>query len=419
MENLPLFFENDFDPDEDHLPMRPPKGPLSVSELTTYIKKQFESDPQLQQVMVEGEVSNFTRAPSGHLYFTLKDEQSQLKAVMWRNQAEYLSFSPRQGDLVQAKGYISVYEPRGEYQLYASSLRPAGVGDLHARFEHLKAKLAMEGLFDAENKREIPYFPRRIGIVTSPKAAALQDVLNVLQRRFPIAEVVISPTMVQGDDAPPMIIAALQGFFKRHDVDVILLVRGGGSLEDLWAFNDENVVRTVAASPIPIITGVGHEIDFTLVDFASDYRAPTPSAAAEIATPELDMLRLAVDALQSRLYNMVRDQIVDTRQHLQNQARALRLLSPRADVMRHQQRLADLSQRLERGMIGQLTVSRGQFENQSNRLQAANPTTILARGYAIVYRADSGAQISSAADVESGAHLNIQLHDGNLSAQAD
>lgn len=418
MQNLPLFFDDDFDPDEDVMPIRPTRGPLSISELTAYIKHRFEDDPQLQKVMVEGEISNFSRAPSGHLYFTLKDAQAQLKAVMWRSQAQYLSFTPKQGDLVQAKGYISVYEARGEYQLYASHLQPAGIGDLHARFEHLKAKLAAEGLFEAERKRQLPYFPRRIGIVTSPKAAALQDVLNVLQRRFPVGEVIISPTMVQGDDAPPMIVRALQNLYQRRDIDVILLVRGGGSLEDLWAFNDEAVVRMVANSPISVVTGVGHEIDFTLVDFASDHRAPTPSAAAEVITPEADMLRLSVDALQQKLYTLVRDQIIDLREDLQNQRRTLRLLSPQADMERNRQLVADLSSRVMRAMQQNHMQAQQQLHNQLERLQAANPEAILSRGYAIVRR-DDGEQLSSAEGVEAGTHLNIQFHDGNLSATVE
>ncbi|PJF45197.1 MAG: exodeoxyribonuclease VII large subunit [Phototrophicales bacterium] len=419
MQNLPLFFDEDFDPEEDHFPMQAPTGPLSVSELTAYIKKQFDSDPQLQKITVEGEIGTFSRAPSGHLYFTLKDDNAQLKAVMWRSQAEYLSFTPRQGDLVHAKGYVSVYEPRGEYQLYATSLRPAGVGDLHARFEHLKAQLAQEGLFDAERKRPLPFFPRKIGIVTSLKAAALQDVLNVLQRRFPVAEVIISPTMVQGEEAPPRIIAALKRFYQRQDIDVILLVRGGGSIEDLWAFNDENVVRTVAASPVPIVTGVGHEIDFTLVDFASDYRAPTPSAAAEVVVPEADILRLNVDSLEQRLYTLMHSHLAEMRQRLLNQERTLRLLSPQRQVEYLRQQVNMLSKRLERQILGYITNAKSQLAHQQARIESLNPRAILARGYAVVRRASDNQQITSSVDVESGTQITIQFHDGNVSAKVE
>ncbi|NJL94564.1 MAG: exodeoxyribonuclease VII large subunit [Anaerolineae bacterium] len=247
-----------------------------MSEVTAHIRQLFDTQPGLQDVWIEGEVSNLRRAPSGHLYFTLKDKTAQLKAVMWKSSAGRLRFEPQHGDLVLAHGRISVYETQGNYQLYADALQPAGIGDLNRQYELRKAKLEAEGWFDPARKRPLPPFPRRIGVVTSASTAAFQDVQNVLRRRYPIAEVLLSGTLVQGETAPAQIVAAIQRINQRADVDVLLIVRGGGSLEDLWCFNDEAVVRAVAESRIPTITGVGHEIDFTLVDFAADQRAPTP-----------------------------------------------------------------------------------------------------------------------------------------------
>ncbi|MCB9437934.1 MAG: exodeoxyribonuclease VII large subunit [Anaerolineales bacterium] len=391
------------------------EGPFTVSALTTHIRQKLERDPMLQDIWVEGEVSNLTRAPSGHIYFTLKDANAQLKAVIWKSSADRLRFVPRQGDLVLANGRIAVYEPRGEYQLVATTLEPSGVGDLHREFELLKARLDAEGLFDRE-QRPLPYFPRKIGVVTSPKAAAFQDVLNVLNRRFPVAEVLLSPTMVQGNDAPPLIMAALERLYQRDDIDVILLVRGGGSMEDLWCFNDEGVVRTVAASPIPLVAGVGHEIDFTLVDFAADYRAPTPSAAAELITPEVELLRQSVDVLYQEMHGAMVGVLQERRRDLMTTQRALRHLSPRHAVLSWQARLDTLQPRLLRAMQHQLESKNQQLAQHNATLQGANPLAILARGYAIVRRVGDGKQISDAQDADTGTLLDIQLHRGSLRA---
>jgi exodeoxyribonuclease VII large subunit len=392
------------------------RGPWSVAEVTAHIKTRLERDPLLKQISVEGELSNVTRARSGHLYFTLKDSDAQLKGVMWRSSATRLRFDPQHGDRVVASGSISVYETRGEYQLYADTMRPAGVGDLHAEFERLKRKLDTEGVFAPEHKQALPVFPRKIGIVTSPTAAAFQDVLNVLRRRFPIAEVILSPTMVQGDAAPPLIMAALENLYQRPDIDVILLVRGGGSLEDLWAFNNEELVRTVVRSPFPLITGVGHEIDFTLVDFAADHRAPTPSAAAEVAVPEAAALRLNVDAVYERLVDGLHDRLQDTRQALNAQHRTLTLLSPRQAIQIAQRQLNTLQDRLHNAMHSHLKSTVQNLHARTAALQAASPEQILARGYAIVTKAN-GARLNSATDAQPGEILNIRLHDGTLQAR--
>ncbi len=391
----------------------------TVSQLTAIIRRMFDDNEALQNVRVEGEISNLTRAPSGHIYFTLKDANAQIRVVMWRSSAERLAFDPRHGERVMARGNISVYEVRGEYQLYATTLQRIGEGDLHQQFELLKARLAAEGLFDAERKRALPFFPQRIGVVTSAKAAAFQDVLNVLKRRFPVVEVVLSPTLVQGDEAPPQIIAALERLYRCDDIDVILLVRGGGSLEDLWCFNDELVVRKVVEAPIPVVAGVGHEIDFTLVDFAADQRAPTPSAAAEMVTPEAAALAEAVRWLQERATAAVIEHIQTQRQQLGTLQRALRHLSPQSNIVNLRQRIDDLTIRLQRGIKRQIAAERQQLAATSTALQSANPLAILARGYAIVRRADDGQRLSNAAEVSSGTKLDIQLHQGHLRATVD
>ena len=298
------------------LPLFLPQIPASwtVSDLTRYLRELIESDELLQDVWVQGEVSNFSRASSGHVYFTLKDNSASLRCVMWRNTVIRQSFIPRDGDAIEVHGSISVYEAGGQYQLYADIFRLAGEGALYQEFLRLKALLEAEGLFDQERKRPIPLKPKRIGIVTSPTGAALQDMLNTIQRRFPLVEVILAPTPVQGEDSPQAIIKALQDVVRVANPDVVIMARGGGSIEDLWAFNDEGVARAIFASPVPIITGVGHETDFTIADFVSDLRAPTPTAAAELATPNQADMRDNLAALSEQLYRLMqaffgRDQV--------------------------------------------------------------------------------------------------------------
>ena len=392
---------------------------FTVAELSAYIHAMFEMDYQLQDVTVTGEVSNMTRASSGHWYFTLKDSESQLKCVMWRSSAEQQSFVPQSGDAIMAQGRVSVYEPRGEYQLYAESIRPMGVGDLYTEFERLKTMLDAEGLFAEERKRPLPAFPKLIGVVTSPTAAAFQDVQNVLRRRFPLAEVILSPTQVQGDAAPPQIVRALEKMNVHTDVDVILLIRGGGSIEDLWAFNDESVVRAVAASRVPVIAGVGHETDFTIVDFVADLRAPTPSAAAELATPSLADLRAGVESLGELITGLTRDTIGDRQDDLMATQRALSHLSPSRQIATLRQRIDDWSLRLERAQKGHLSGWRERLTSRSAALMAANPQAILARGYAIVTHSETGERVKSAAGATPGDGITIQLHDGDLTARVE
>lgn len=388
----------------------------TVYELTLTIRELFELDPRLQDVWVEGEISNFKRAASGHLYFTLKDDKSELACVMWRSQAAFLPFEPQHGDAVLAHGHVTVYEARGQYQLYCDALQPAGVGELNRQFELLKAKLEAEGLFAPELKRPIPPFPRRIGIVTSPTTAAFQDIQNVLRRRFPMAEIVLSPTPVQGKDAPPQIVEAIRRLNEYGQVDVILLARGGGSLEDLWCFNDEAVVRAVAESTIPIVTGVGHEIDFTLVDFAADQRAPTPSAAAELVTPDGAALKLDLAALADRLVSAMTDRLAGQRQALDANRRLLERLSPLVGIQSARQRIDELANRLDTHLRHTLARRRDRLEARVRALEAASPTALLARGYAIVTRAGDGRRVASAHDAAEGTWIHIALHDGRLGA---
>ncbi len=385
----------------------------TVSELTQYIRELFEIDYRLQDLEVSGEISNFSRARSGHLYFTLNDEKSQLKCVMWRSAAERLRFAPQDGDAVVVNGRISVYEASGVYQLYAEQMSPLGQGDLAAAFEALKAKLSDEGLFDAELKKPIPSFPRKIGIVTSADAAALRDIINVLRRRYPLVSVLIAPTLVQGADAPPQIVRSLRWLDGRNDIDTIIVSRGGGSMEDLWAFNDENVARAIFAAQHPIISGVGHEVDFTIADFVADLRAPTPSAAAELAVPDVSELRPYFLAVQQQMKNLVLEQIGQHRWQVQTLSRSLNHLSPQVGIAGNRQRLDSWQVRLERAMQRRLDASSHRLNLLQTQLTAVSPKATLARGYAIVRDRD-GRIVRAPAAVKTGDPLTVQVHDGQF-----
>jgi len=390
--------------------------PYTIWQLTSYIRDLFDQDPRLFDVWVEGEISNFTRASSGHLYFTLKDDRSELRCVMWRAQAARLAFEPQHGDAVIAHGSVTVYEARGQYQLQCDALQIAGVGDLNRQFELLKARLDAEGLFDPARKRPLPPFPRRIGVVTSPTTAAFQDILNVLSRRYPLAEIILSPTLVQGKEAPPQIVAALRRLNEHSAADVILLARGGGSLEDLWCFNDEEVVRAVVASRIPVVTGVGHEIDFTLVDFAADVRAPTPSAAAEVIAPDGPALRATVEAWSGRLAGQMAALLADHRAALGEQARLLDRLSPAVRVRNARQQVDDLLGRASARLRLDLERRRERLTAQVRALDSASPLRLLQRGYAIVTRTEDGARVTSVQHAAEDTSITITLHDGQLAA---
>jgi exodeoxyribonuclease VII large subunit len=385
----------------------------TVAELTGYIRELFEIDYRLQDVLVAGEISNFTQARSGHLYFTLKDDKAQLKCVMWRSSAERLRFRPGDGDAVVAYGRISVYEAGGAYQLYAESLEPAGRGNLALAFEQLKEKLADEGLFDEEFKQPIPKFPRKLGIVTSADAAALRDILNVLYRRWPLVSVLIAPTLVQGKDAPAQIVSAIEWLDGRNDIDTLIVARGGGSIEDLWAFNDEGVARAIFAAQHPVITGVGHETDFTIADFVSDLRAPTPSAAAELAVPDWMEVGAYVRGLQNSISAELLAIIAEKQQIVTSLNRSLGHLSPGKALDNNRQRVDILAERLERTIQRRVDFLKTRVEIVDARLQAVSPLGTLARGYAIVRRQD-GVVVRHVDEAAAGETLQVMVTDGEF-----
>jgi exodeoxyribonuclease VII large subunit len=386
----------------------------SISEISVYIRQKFEADSNLQDLWLQGEISNWKQATSGHVYFTLKDTESSIRCVIWRSQALRLFYRPqREGEAVLAHGKISVYEAGGNYQFYVDSLESAGQGALYAQFERIKARLAAEGLFEVALKRPLPRFPRKIGIVTSPDGAALRDILNVLRRRYPIAQVILSPTQVQGVAAPSQIIMALD-MVVQQQVDVIILARGGGSLEDLWAFNDEDLARALAACCIPVVTGVGHETDFTIADFVADVRAPTPSAAAELVSPDRVELRQYIATYQAALVEYIQQQTGEARAKLQQLEWVLVRLSPQANINNYRQNVDTLSDRATRTLGHQLILQRQRVETLLSQLKTLNPDSTLTRGYAIVQKGQY--VISQPEQVTSGDEITIKVSGGNFGA---
>jgi exodeoxyribonuclease VII large subunit len=402
------------------LPLFSPRIPASwsVSDLTRYLRELLESDELLQDVWVQGEVSNFSRPASGHLYFTLKDSSASLRCVMWRNAVIRQSTLPHDGDAIEVHGVISVYEAGGQYQLYADIIRPAGEGALYQEFLRLKALLEAEGLFDQQRKRPIPPKPTRIGIVTSPTGAALQDILNTLRRRYPLVEVVLAPTPVQGEEAPLGIITALHDIVRVANPDVIILSRGGGSIEDLWAFNDERVARAITASPVPVITGVGHEIDFTIADFVSDLRAPTPTAAAELATPNQADLRLDLSEMNEHLNRLLQTCQRDLRWTLKELQSHLDRNSPLTRIQSDIQRVDELDHRLGAIIQHRLQLAQTHLTGLIQHMTALSPIAVLERGYAIVIN-QVGQTISHVGQVHTGEALEVQVSDGDFNVHVD
>ncbi len=384
----------------------------TVSQLTRYLQALVHSQEALQNLWVRGEVSTVSRPASGHVYFTLKDERAQIRCVVWREDVDGLEVQPEQGQAVEVHGYLDIYGPRGTYQLYVDQIRPLGEGALFQAFLRLKARLEAEGLFAAHRKQPLPPFPRVIGVVTSLTGAALRDILNTLRRRYPLVEVWLAPTLVQGEEAPRRVVAALERMI-RASPDVIILARGGGSLEDLWAFNDERVVRAVAESPIPVVTGVGHETDFTLVDFAADRRAPTPTGAAEMATPDREELIRHLDHLRARMVRAMERVIRFQEQVLLGWNRRLNQVSPVYTLRQERLRLDELSRRMTQAILYRMEREQLRLSGWQQRLHGLDPTAPLQRGYAWVLD-ERGRLVREATQVRVGERVHVRLHRGRL-----
>jgi exodeoxyribonuclease VII large subunit len=385
---------------------------LTVTQLNKYVKSILDDDCNLQLVFMVGEISNFTNHRTGHLYFTLKDEQSAIKAVMFRQNALRLKFVPQDSMRVIVRGRVSVYEASGQYQFYVDDMQPDGVGALAMQFEQLKEKLASEGIFDAEHKKTIPQYPEKVGIITSPTGAALQDMLNILNRRFKYSEVVFYPAQVQGDDAVPQIVEGIKLFNKLNAADVLIVGRGGGSIEDLWAFNSEELARAIYASKIPVISAVGHETDFTIADFAADLRAETPSAAAEYAVPDYDEQKNYINRLNNALFTCAKSVFSEKREQLKLLENSQYLKNPYKSIEYKQLKLDSLCESLNGFESRLLERKRLEFSACVSKLQALSPLNVLARGYSAAYY--NGEIIKSKKQININDEINIKLSDGEL-----
>lgn len=390
---------------------------LSVSQVNEYLKMLLDSDRVLSNVYVRGEISNFTVPRSGHLYFTLKDEDGQIKAVMFRFQTGKLLFRPEDGMKVIVHGKLSVYGPSGQYQLYVDEMQPDGVGSLALRFEQLKRRLEAEGLFSQERKKPLPVMPMRIGIITSPTGAAIHDMMNILGRRFPCAQLILFPSAVQGAEAPMQLTMGIEFFGMSQMVDVIIIGRGGGSAEDLWAFNDEALARAVASCPVPVISAVGHESDFTICDFVADRRAPTPSAAAELAVPDKRELLQQFSEIGIRMNALLSQRIAQERRALSLIGSSTILRNPQQLLNDFRLGLADREMRLDSDMQSILKDQQHRLATLCGKLEALSPLSVLSRGYATVSK--DGVTVTSSKDLQTGDRVDIRFADGVSSATVD
>jgi len=388
---------------------------LSISQINEYIRSRMDADPLLTQVAVRGEISNYKQYPSGHHYFTLKDEGGALKAVMFKGNAMRLRFRPENGMKVIAMGKISVYPRDGAYQLYCTAMAVDGVGDLHAAFEQLKAKLAAQGLFDPAHKKPIPRYPGVIGIVTSSAGAALHDMLRILRKRYPLTQVRLLPVRVQGAEAPAEIAGAIRYANHYRLADLLIVGRGGGSIADLWAFNDELVAHAIFDSQIPIISAVGHEPDVTISDYVADLRAATPSNAAELAVPDQDALRQGLDAHSAAMAAALSRQLKSARQHLKILSSSPALCSPTGYLERRRKDLSALQERLTAAEIRLIDRKKQGYIGLTAKLDAMSPLKVLTRGYAMA-RKDDGTVLRSVRQVAAGDALRLSLADGSISA---
>ncbi len=388
---------------------------LTVTQLNTYAKSIIEQDIALSNVFVVGEISNFIdHYRSGHLYMSIKDNQSVISAVMFAGNASKLKFKPENGMSVIIRGRVSIYERDGRYQLYIDDMQPDGVGALAVAFEQMKEKLSKAGLFDAEHKLLIPQIPEKIGVISSPTGAAVQDVLNVLNRRFPIAEVIFAGVQVQGDSAAPTIIDAIKKL-NNTDVDVIIIARGGGSTEDLWPFNDEKLAYTIFESQIPIISGVGHETDFTICDFVADLRAPTPSAAAELAVPDIREQKYYISALKIALDNAIENDIKEKQHNLEQLTKSPVLKNPEKITENCELYLDTLISRINNNFKDIFTKYSSDFAMLCSKLDSLSPLKVLARGYSITKKDEN--IIVNSKDLSVGDSISIQFADGNAKAK--
>ncbi|MEH7377083.1 exodeoxyribonuclease VII large subunit [Neobacillus drentensis] len=431
---------------------------LSVNALTKYIKRKFDADPHLRDVHVRGEISNFKQHSSGHMYFTLKDEKARILAVMFSSQSRTMKFTPENGMKVIVRGEISVYEPSGQYQIYIKEMRPDGIGELFLAYEQLKQRLELEGLFTIENKKAIPLYPKTVGVITSPTGAALRDVITTIKRRYPIANILVFPALVQGDQAAPSIAKAIAKANSMNEIDVLIVGRGGGSIEELWAFNEELVARAIFSSDIPIISAVGHETDFTIADFVADLRAPTPTGAAELAVPHIDELLDRVLQRQTRLLRTMKGKFQFEKERLARVQKSYAFRYPHrlyeqkleqvdkltemlvrgtsrlslikkgqheilykrlqrnhpSEALREAQKRLDLTNKeMKRAMQQVLSKKQTEFERILSTLGALSPLKIMERGYSLAY-SEENRLIKSINQVKMNERVQIQLTDGSL-----
>ena len=386
---------------------------LSVSQLNRYIKMNFDADENLANIFISGEISNFTNHyRTGHLYFTLKDDSAAVRAVMFNSSAKRLKFMPEDGMKVIARGRVSVYEASGQYQLYVDDMQPDGVGALNPAYEQLKEKLQKEGLFSEFHKKPLPPYPEKVGVITSPTGAAVRDIINVLGRRFPYAEIVFCPVLVQGEGAHLQLTDAVNLFNSERAADVIIIGRGGGSIEDLWEFNDEGLARAVYNSEIPVISAVGHETDFTICDFVADMRAPTPSAAAELAVPDANELQYALSALKNRMFLNVSSGIADRRSRLEYLTSKGVLKSPDEMLSNRSQRLDTAFSKMLSSYENRIGGKKVEFISTATALSKLDPMSVLMRGFAFVSD-KNGKNVYSSQALAKGDKINVRFHDGS------
>lgn len=386
---------------------------LSVSQLNRYIKMNFDADENLANIFISGEISNFTNHyRTGHLYFTLKDDSAAVRAVMFNSSAKRLKFMPEDGMKVIARGRVSVYEASGQYQLYVDDMQPDGVGALNLAYEQLKEKLQKEGFFSELHKKPLPPYPEKVGVITSPTGAAVRDIINVLGRRFPYAEIVFCPVLVQGDGAHLQLTDAVNLFNSERAADVIIIGRGGGSIEDLWEFNDEGLARAVYNSEIPVISAVGHETDFTICDFVADMRAPTPSAAAELAVPDANELQYALSALKNRMFLNVSSGIADRRSRLEYLTSKGALKSPDEMLSNRSQRLDTAFSKMLSSYENRIGGKKVEFISAATALSKLDPMSVLMRGFAFVSD-KNGKNVYSSQALAKGDKINVRFHDGS------